>query len=104
MYISAFGLLPNSSFVPSKHLNADGFVTVDPYLKLKGSTNIWALGDVCDVEGMQALSCDRQSVYVSKSLVALLSGKNTMPYKPMTSRKSIHRIELGGKRANNGQV
>jgi NADH dehydrogenase FAD-containing subunit len=92
MYIPAFGLLPNSAFVPSKYLNTDGFVTLDPYLKLKGTTNAWALGDVCDVEGMQALSCDRQSVYVAKSVVALLSGKNTMPYKPMASRKSIHRL------------
>ncbi|KAK9350503.1 hypothetical protein V1523DRAFT_428982 [Lipomyces doorenjongii] len=39
LYISTFGLVPNSSYVPAKFLNANGFVTVDEYLKVKGTEN-----------------------------------------------------------------
>src|ERR1700761_775971 len=37
MYIPTFGLTPNSSYVPTKFLNSNGFIMVDEYLKVKGT-------------------------------------------------------------------
>ncbi|KAH7391751.1 hypothetical protein BKA66DRAFT_25789 [Pyrenochaeta sp. MPI-SDFR-AT-0127] len=86
LYIPTFGLLPNSSYIPAHFLNATGFVTVDENLNIKGTTNVWALGDVADVEYCQFASCNRQSIHVAKSIVAALNGRTTAPYKATTTR------------------
>ena len=86
MYIPTFGLTPNSSYIPAKFLNANGSVTVDEYLKVKGARDVWAIGDVSDVEPSQFISCDRQSVYLAKNITLVLSDKTPLPYKVATSR------------------
>lgn len=100
MYIPTFGLIPNSSFIPDRFLNTNGFAKVDTHLNLKGTTDVWAIGDVCDVEYCQFLSCDRQSTYVAKSIVAILGGTGpAAPYKAMTTRMMGLQI---GKKAGTG--
>jgi NADH dehydrogenase FAD-containing subunit len=98
MYIPAFGLVPNSSFLPAQYLDAQGFISVDTHLRLAQHANVWALGDVCATEGMQFLTCDRQSVYVAKCVGAEVSGKKLkVGYKPLGSRKYLELRERGGK-------
>lgn len=98
MYIPTFGLLPNSRYVPIKFLNAGGFVTVDEFLNVKGKGNgidtaslkdVWALGDVSDLEYAQFVSCDKQSVYLAKNVILALRADNNrppLPYKAATKR------------------
>lgn len=86
MLIVAHGLVPNSSYIPETLLNAKGYVMVDEYLKVKGVEDIWAIGDVCDAEGSQFITCDKQSVYLSKSITSILHNKMPLPYKIATSR------------------
>lgn len=88
--IPTFGLVPNSSYVPERFLNAQGYVVVDEYLKVKNARSVWAIGDVCDTEYSQFLSCDRQSVHVAKAISFTLRGdKIPPPYQPFTSRTLI---------------
>ncbi|KFY48987.1 hypothetical protein V495_00846 [Pseudogymnoascus sp. VKM F-4514 (FW-929)] len=85
--IPTFGLVPNSSYIPQKFLNAHGYVMADEYLKVKNAGSVWAVGDVCDIECSQILSCDRQSAYVAKAVSLTLGGdKIPPPYGPITSR------------------
>ncbi|CAM1509907.1 Fc.00g002420.m01.CDS01 [Cosmosporella sp. VM-42] len=86
LYIPAYGLIPNSSYVPGKYLNANGFVMVDEHLKVKDAEGVWAIGDVTNVEPSQFITCDKQSVYLAKSITSILSNKAPLPYKPATSR------------------
>ena len=86
LYIPTFGLIPNSSYMPAQYLNAKDFVMVDESLKVVGANDIWAIGDVSDVEAAQFISCDRQSVYLAKALTLALSNKATLPYKVASSR------------------
>ncbi len=86
MYIPTFGLIPNSSYIPAKFLNANGYVTVDEYLKVKGAEDVWAIGDVSDVEASQFITCDRQSAYAARNMTFILSNKTPLPYKAITSR------------------
>lgn len=101
VYIPTFGLIPNSSFIPDRFLNAKGFATVDPNLNLKGTTDVWALGDVCDMEYCQFLSCSKQSDHVARSVIAVLSGTTLPPYKPATKRMMGLQI---GKKAGTGFI
>jgi NADH dehydrogenase FAD-containing subunit len=86
MYIPTFGLIPNSSYIPTKFLHANGSVTVDEYLEFKGAGAVWAIGDVSDVEQSQFISCDRQSAYLAKNITFILSNNTPLPYKAATSR------------------
>lgn len=86
MYIPTFGLAPNSSYIPTKFLNANGSVRVDEYLKVKGAGDVWAIGDVSDVDPSQAVYCDRQSACLAKNITFILSNKTPLPYKVATSR------------------
>jgi NADH dehydrogenase FAD-containing subunit len=65
MYIPAFGLTANSSYIPSKFLNENGFVVVDQHLHVKGADDVWAIGDVSALERKQYLACRAQAIYLS---------------------------------------
>lgn len=86
MYVPAFGWVPNSSFIPAKFLNVKGFVVVDGYLKVPGVGDVWAIGDVSETEPSQFYYCDKQSTYLAKSILSILSGKAPLPYKVATTR------------------
>ncbi|KAI1860446.1 hypothetical protein JX265_009845 [Neoarthrinium moseri] len=49
-YIPTFGVLPNSSFLPSQFTDAKGFIKVDKYFHIKGTGGAFAIGDVSDSE------------------------------------------------------
>jgi NADH dehydrogenase FAD-containing subunit len=96
LYVPTYGLVPNSSYVPSKFLTSKGSVIVDEYLKANGVEDVWALGDVADVEWKQFASTDKQSSYVSKSIASILSNKTPTPYTvtPASSRKTSQILDL----------
>lgn len=81
LYIPSVGVVPNSSYIPTKHLNAEGFVVVDEYFGVKGAEDVYAIGDVCDVEPPQFIYADRQSTFLAKNLALILGGKPPLAYK-----------------------
>jgi NADH dehydrogenase FAD-containing subunit len=87
LYIPSFGLIPNSSYLPTEFLDAKGYVVVDSYLKVVGAKDVWAIGDVSACEWSQLIPANKQSVHVAKSIVLLLNNKQPLPYKLITHRK-----------------
>lgn len=85
LYLPTYGVVANTSYLSAKLVNAHGFIKVDEYLRVGGSSDVWAAGDVCEVEASQFLSCDRQSSYVARAIVAVLRKKTPPPYKAMAS-------------------
>lgn len=81
LYVPTFGVLPNSSFVPSQYLDPQGFVQVDQYLQVKGAEGVFAIGDVNNSEAPQFWFVEKQSVHIAKNLILSLSGKAPAPYK-----------------------
>jgi NADH dehydrogenase FAD-containing subunit len=61
---------------------------VDEHLRVKGLEDVYAVGDVSDMEYSQILSCNRQSAYVAKRLGLILNNRPLIPYKAFTSRMS----------------
>jgi NADH dehydrogenase FAD-containing subunit len=82
LYIPTMGIVPNSSFIPEKYLNPAGFVIVDEFLRVKGTTDVWAAGDISAVERAQYTRMDKQSAHVAKNLVLQLKGGELLKYKP----------------------
>ncbi|KAI8625188.1 hypothetical protein F5Y19DRAFT_274788 [Xylariaceae sp. FL1651] len=99
MVIPTFGVIPNSSFVPAQFLNANGFVKVDEYLRVKGAENVFAIGDVSDAEPPQFIYVDKQSAHTAKNIVLVLRGMALLPYKVATSGMMGLQI---GKKAGTG--
>lgn len=81
LYLPALGLVPNSSYLPHSLVNAAGFVKVDEFLRVKGTTDVWAMGDVADVQRAQYVNTEKQSVHVAKNIVAILKGAQPVKYK-----------------------
>jgi hypothetical protein len=90
LYVPTYGLVPNSSYIPPEFLSSEGFVIVDDYFKVKGAGDVWAIGDVVDVEWKQWVFMDKQSSHVAKNIVLILGNKAPIPYKvtPASSRMS----------------
>ena len=75
LYLPTVGLLPNSSYIPQALLNANGFVVVDEFLRAKGTTDVWAVGDISSVLRPQFVNTEKQSVHVAKNIGLLMKGK-----------------------------
>jgi apoptosis-inducing factor 2 len=84
MYIPMFGLKPNSSYLPPHLLNADGLVIVDEHLRVKGTDDVWAIGDISDIERAQYKAAVTQSAHLAKSITSILANKASLPYKVPT--------------------
>ena len=77
-------------------LNAAGQATVDRYLRLTGSENIFALGDINDVPGIKlGAFAARQAKLTAKNISALLEGRPLKAFKPMTGTVGL--VTLGRK-------
>jgi len=105
LYLPTTGLVPNSEFIPKTLLNEGGFVTVDEFLHVKGFSDIWAAGDVADVQAPQIVhACKsisnlrkniltliktiaKQAVALYKSLDLVLKGGEPVAYVPDATRK-----------------
>ncbi len=96
MYIPSFGVKPNSSYLPAKYLDGNGFVAVDEYFQVRGAEEaVWAIGDISSYEPPQLIYSSRQSTHLAKNVVRLLSCKPQVAYKPDPNRKlSIHHWPL----------
>lgn len=83
LYIPTSGIVPNSSYIPDRYLDANGYVKVDEYFQVKGLENqhVWAIGDVSDLESPQLLVADRQSAHLAKNIGLILSNKAPLVYK-----------------------
>lgn len=57
LYLPTIGVVPNSEFLPKNLLDDKGYLMVDQYLKVKGAEDIWAAGDITDVQPAQYIYC-----------------------------------------------
>ncbi|KAH9904156.1 hypothetical protein F4778DRAFT_734218 [Xylariomycetidae sp. FL2044] len=103
LVIPTFGVKPNSAFIPSGFLDAAGFVKVDDYLRVvqgaagagAGAEGVFAIGDVNNVEPPQFMFAEKQSTYMAKNVVLMLSEKLPVPYQVAT--KNMMGLQIGKK-------
>lgn len=81
LYLPTIGVIPNSEYVPKALLDEKGAVVVDSYLRVKNAENIWAAGDIIDIEASQLVNTQKQAAALAKSLDLVLKGKQPVAYK-----------------------
>ncbi|UNI19810.1 hypothetical protein JDV02_005961 [Purpureocillium takamizusanense] len=83
-YLPLHGVRVNTSFVPPHMLDECGNVKQDPSLRVAGTRNVWALGDVGDTETKQLTVTDDQVIHVAAALDSTLTGSGSVaPYSPL---------------------
>tara|TARA_R110002060_G_scaffold19576_1_gene26761 strand:+ start:1212 stop:1871 length:660 start_codon:yes stop_codon:yes gene_type:complete len=96
LYLPTAGLIPNSSYIPQEYLNQNGYVVVDEFLQVKGTKNIWAVGDISAVQRAQAMLTAKQAEHVAKNIGLSHQGKPLLPYKKDEKRKFPFRLQSAG--------
>jgi len=100
LYLPTAGVLPNTDYVPKTLLNEKGDVVVDHFLKVKNVEDIWAAGDVVDIEPSQQVYCEKQAAALAKNLDLVLKGKEPVVYKYGGAR--MMGLSLGRSKATGG--
>lgn len=102
LYLPLFGVQVNTSFIPKELLDSHGNINQDKSMKVKGTNNIWAIGDVGNTEPKQLTLTDAQIVHVAGALHATLTGSGPVAeYEP--ANKTMIFLSLGRKFAT-GQI
>lgn len=97
LYLPSIGVIPNSEYIPKALLDDKGQVVVDEFLRVKDAQDIWAAGDITNVDYAQIVYCEKQASVVAKNLDAVLKGKEPLPYK--TGGGRIMGLALGRSKA-----
>lgn len=80
LYLPTVGLIPNTSYIKPALLSPRGYVSPDEYLRVKNVQDVWAVGDISDIQTATSLHTDAQSTHLVKNLGLVLSGKQPLPY------------------------
>lgn len=79
---------PNTGFVPTSMLDADGYVRADPHLRVPGYTNIFAVGDVAATDPNRSSARNSGFLTVVHNIRCLFAGRDA---KMKTFRATPHR-------------
>ena len=103
LYLPLFGVLVNTSFIPTGLLDSAGNLVMDKTMRVVGTKNVWGIGDVGNLEAKQVTVTDTQIIHLSAVLDSALTGQGgeVKEYKP--SRKTMIFITMGKKYAT-GQM
>ncbi|KAK6336205.1 hypothetical protein TWF696_001768 [Orbilia brochopaga] len=102
-YIPLFGIQLNNAWITESFLDSSGSVTLDRYMRVEGTSNIWGIGDIGNLEAKQVVASDAQIIHLAGALDLVLTGKadKLKEHKP-AERKTIF-ISLG-KQHGTGQI
>lgn len=77
------GLVPNTEYISPKYLTDRKTVTVDDTLRVTGTENVWAAGDVVSKPRAGFMITQKQAVSVAKNVDLVLKGKPAVNAKGM---------------------
>jgi len=75
LYLPTMGLIPNTGYVNAKYLTENKLVDVDEFLRVKGTTGVWAAGDVVSKPRAGFMITQKQAAAVGKNIELALASK-----------------------------
>jgi apoptosis-inducing factor 2 len=88
LYLPLFGIKLNTSFVPPSLVDLSGNLTLDQTMRVRGTTNIWGIGDVGNLEPKQLTVTDAQIIHLAAALDSVICKGD----------KEVEEYKLGGKK------
>lgn len=90
---------PNTGWLPAELLDADGFVRVDPSLRVPGCPGAFAVGDVAATDPLRSSARNRADKLLARNIRAHLAGRPLASYTAPRSRwGSVLGVEPDGLR------
>ncbi|KAM7193146.1 hypothetical protein V8F20_008493 [Naviculisporaceae sp. PSN 640] len=83
LYLPTMGLVPNSEYISAKYLTATNMVVVDENLRVAGTDNVWAAGDLVSKPRAGFMITQKQAASVAKNIELVLKGKQPVAAKGM---------------------
>ena len=77
---------PNTGWLPSSNLDDDGFVAVEPTLRVPGYPGVFAIGDVAATDPVRNSARNRADRLLARNIRAELAGKPLGDYRPRRGR------------------
>lgn len=93
LYLPTTGLLPNTQYLPPNLLNGKGEVMVDENLRVKGTNDVWAVGDVVDIQRSGFMITGAQAQHLVKNVDLVLKKQNPLAYK-VPAKGMSHQQEI----------
>ncbi|KAF3259703.1 hypothetical protein TWF192_010558 [Orbilia oligospora] len=103
VYLPLFGLQINAGWLPPSLLDAEGNVQLDSYMRVKGTANVWGIGDVGNLESKQVTATDAQIIDLAENLDFVLTGRESQIKEHKIADKKMIFITLGKSYAT-GQI
>ena len=77
---------PNTDWLPAELLDADGFVTVTPELRVPGYRGVFAIGDVAATDPLRSSARNRADALLAHNVLAEPAGRPLRSYQPRRRR------------------
>lgn len=77
---------PNTGWLPEELLDDDGFVRVDPHLRVPGASGVWSVGDVAATDPLRTSARNRADKLLARNIRADLAGTALKAYEPPRRR------------------
>ena len=78
LYLPTMGLVPNSEYIAPKYLTDKKTVQVDEFLRVQGTTNVWAAGDLVSKPRAGFIITQKQAAAVAKNVELALAAKEPL--------------------------
>jgi NADH dehydrogenase FAD-containing subunit len=81
IWFRCYGVVPNSDYLGQELAAArrsDGFIEVDPALRVVGQSTVFAVGDISTADAKMAAFAGRQAATVVENITALAEGKSDL--------------------------
>lgn len=77
---------PNTGWLPAELLDEQGFVRVQPDLRVPGQDGVFAVGDVAATDALRSSARNRADKLLAHNIIAHFSGKPLRTYRPPAQR------------------
>jgi apoptosis-inducing factor 2 len=77
---------PNTGWLPAELLDEQGFVRVEPDLRVVGQTGVFAVGDVAATDPLRTSARNRADKLLARNIRAYLAGRPLRRYRPPRGR------------------
>ncbi|MEU8896173.1 FAD-dependent oxidoreductase [Nocardia sp. NPDC048505] len=77
---------PNTAWLPDRLLDAHGFVVVDEYLRVRGASGVYAIGDAAATDPLRTSARSRADGLLAHNIRAELDGRTPEPFRPAARR------------------
>ncbi|CUS13836.1 unnamed protein product [Tuber aestivum] len=101
LHIATWGIYPNTSFLAKELLDSAGWVKMDQYMRVEGTQNVWAIGDVTHWGNRKLTTVDGQWTVAMQNIISSINGAGVEVFKKYVHDDGLMIIVPMGRRFAN---